>query len=149
MKLCSMYELLDTPHNLKCKQIYCSKYLQMEALGGVGFTHYIISNHYFLTAVVQIRYVKNPVSLSRFFFFFQHQISSFFMHIFSMSVIHLQSVEKIQWKLYEELISQSMHYQPLFTRCSCRNMAKLKTLSVCQKIFFQHQTSSCISSICL
>ena len=47
--------------------------------------------------------------------------------------------------------SQSMHYQPLhvFTMSSCRDMAKLKTLSVCQKIFFQHQTSSCISSICL
>ena len=28
------------------------------------------------------------------------------MHIFNMSVTYLQSVEKIQWKLYEELISQ-------------------------------------------
>ena len=33
------------------------------------------------------------------------------MHIFIMSVIHLQSAEKIQWKLLEELISQSLHYQ--------------------------------------
>ena len=33
------------------------------------------------------------------------------MHIFSMSVTYLQSVEKIQWKLQEELISQSMYYQ--------------------------------------
>ena len=33
------------------------------------------------------------------------------MHIFNMSVTYLQSVEKIQWKLYEELISQSMYYQ--------------------------------------
>ena len=32
------------------------------------------------------------------------------MHIFNMSVIYLQSVEKIQWKLLE-LISQSMYYQ--------------------------------------
>ena len=45
-----------------------------------------------------------------------------------MSVTYLQSIEKIQWMLQEELISQSKHYQPLFTRCSCRKMAELKTL---------------------
>ena len=33
------------------------------------------------------------------------------MHIFNMSVTYLQSVEKIQWKLQEKLISQSMYYQ--------------------------------------
>ena len=31
------------------------------------------------------------------------------MHIFNIFVTYLQSVEKIQWKLYEELISQSIH----------------------------------------
>ena len=31
-----------------------------------------------------------------------------------MSVTYLQSAEKIQWKLLEELISQSMPYQLLF-----------------------------------
>ena len=50
------------------------------------------------------------------------------MHIFNMAGTYLQSVETIQWKLLEEMISQSMHYQPLFTRCSCRKMASLKTL---------------------
>ena len=45
--------------------------------------------------------------------------SNFFMHIFHMSVTYLHSFEKIQWKLKEELISQSMHYWSLFTRCSC------------------------------
>ena len=45
------------------------------------------------------------------------------MHIFNMSVTYLQSVKKIQWKLLEELISQSMHYPPLFTRSSCQKMA--------------------------
>ena len=50
------------------------------------------------------------------------------MHIFNMSVTYLHSIEKIQWKLWEELISQSMHYQLLFTMCSCQKMAKLKTL---------------------
>ena len=33
------------------------------------------------------------------------------MHIFIMYVTYLQSAEKIQWKLYEELISQSMSYR--------------------------------------
>ena len=51
------------------------------------------------------------------------------MHIFNMSITYLQSAEKIQWKLYEELQNmQSMHYQPLFTTCNRRKMAKLKAL---------------------
>ena len=50
------------------------------------------------------------------------------MHIFNLPVTYLQSVVTIQWKLYEELISQSIHYQPLFTRCSHPKMAKLKAL---------------------
>ena len=54
------------------------------------------------------------------------------MHIFSMSVTYLQSAEKIQWKLLEELISQSMHYHPLFTMCSCQKMAEVKNLSSCR-----------------
>ena len=33
------------------------------------------------------------------------------MHIFNMSVPYLQSAGKIQWKLWEEMISQSVHYQ--------------------------------------
>ena len=50
------------------------------------------------------------------------------MHIFIMSVTNLQSAKKIQWKLLEELILQSMYYQPLFNGCSHLKMAKLKTL---------------------
>ena len=46
------------------------------------------------------------------------------MHIFNISITYLPSVEKIQWKLYEEL----MHHQPLFTMCNRRKMAKLKAL---------------------
>ena len=45
------------------------------------------------------------------------------MHIFNIYVTYLQSVEKIQWKLYEELISQCMHYQPLFTGFNHPKMA--------------------------
>ena len=50
------------------------------------------------------------------------------MHIFIMSVIYLQSAEKIKWKLFEEMISQSMPYQSLFIWFSNPKMAKLKTL---------------------
>ena len=50
------------------------------------------------------------------------------MHIFNISVTYLQNAEKIQWKLLEELISQSVHYQPYFTRCSRLKTAKLKNL---------------------
>ena len=67
----------------------------MEALEGVGFTHYAVSNHYFLGAVVQVGYVKSPVSLSKNIF----STSNFFMHIFNMFVTYLQSAEKMQWKL--------------------------------------------------
>ena len=35
--------------------------------------------------------------------------SNFFMHIFNISVTYLQSAEKFQWKLLEELISQSIY----------------------------------------
>ena len=50
------------------------------------------------------------------------------MHIFIMSVTYLQSAEKTLWKLLEQLISQSMPYQPLFTWCSHLKMAELKTV---------------------
>ena len=64
----------------------------MEALGGVGFTHYAVSNHNFLAAVVQVGYIKNPVSLSKNIF----SASNFFMHIYNISVTYLRSAEKIQ-----------------------------------------------------
>ena len=57
----------------------------MEALGGVGFTHYAVSNHYFLGEVGQVGYVKNPVCLSKNIF----SASNFFMHICNMSVTYL------------------------------------------------------------
>ena len=61
----------------------------MEALGGVGFTHDAVSNHYFLEAV------KNPVSLPKNIVL----ASIFFIYIFNMSVTYPQSAEKIQRKL--------------------------------------------------
>ena len=50
--------------------------------------------------------LKNPASLSKNSF----SASNFFMHILSISVTYFQSVEKIQWKLEEEWISQNMQY---------------------------------------
>ena len=58
------------------------------------------------------------------------------MHIFNMFVAYLQWVKKIQEKDWKDLISKSMHYHLLFTRCSCQKMARLKTLYVCQKNIF-------------
>ena len=100
MKLGSKNNLRDTPaiYNAnrftEVKSAKCWKD-PMEALGGVGFTHYAVLNHYFLGAVVQVGYVKNPVSLSKNIF----SASNFFMHIFYMFVTHLQSVKKFQRKL--------------------------------------------------
>ena len=36
------------------------------------------------------------------------------MHMFTRSLMCKQNTEEIQFKLWEELITQSMHYQPLF-----------------------------------
>ena len=60
-----------------------------------------------------------------------------------------ESVEKVQWKLLEELVSHTMQYQTIIFSEHLSKLAMLKTLSVCQQIIFQHQTSSCTSSICL
>ena len=43
------------------------------------------------------------------------------MHVFIMSVTYLQSAEKIQWKLQEELISQSMPYTIIYLTQSSEN----------------------------
>ena len=66
----------------------------MKSLRGIGFTNYTI-NHYLLGAAVEKWLVKNPVSLSKYIV----SASNFFMHFFNMSVIYLQTVQKIQWKL--------------------------------------------------
>ena len=58
------------------------------------------------------------------------------MHIFTRSVTCMQNIEGIQRKLWEELITQSMHYQPLFTGCGLQKMSKFKTLSFYQKNIF-------------
>ena len=83
----------------------------MKALRGVDFTKYALSIIIYKGQLSENGYVKNPVSLSKSIC----SASNFFMHIFNMSVTYMQSVEKIHWKLKEEFISQSMHYQPLFT----------------------------------
>ena len=80
MKLGSKYDLLDTPHMLKYKQIVW-KY----ALSTIIYEMQLSGNGQ----------VKNPVSLSKNIF----STSNFFMHIFNISVTYLQSVDKIQWKL--------------------------------------------------
>ena len=96
-------------------------YLQVvEKIQGVDFTKYALSTIIYYVQLSKTGLVKNPVSLSKKIFF---SASTFFMHIFNMSVTYLQTVEKIQWKLLEELISQSIHCQPLFIKYSRRKMA--------------------------
>ena len=51
--------------------------------------------------------LKNPISLSKNI----SSASNFFMHIINMSVTYMRSIKKIQWKLQEELFSQSKYYQ--------------------------------------
>ena len=58
--------------------------------------------------------------------------SNFFMHMFTRSLVCMQNTEEIQLKLIEELITQIMHYQPVFIKCSFQKMSKFKTLSFCQ-----------------
>ena len=87
---------------------------------------------HFLGEVVQADYVKNPVSLSKIIF----SPLNFFMHILTCLTYIYKVLKRSNGSSKRSLILQSMHYQPLFTRWICRNMAKLKTLSVCQKIFF-------------
>ena len=64
------------------------------------------------------------------------------MHIFNIPETYLQIVEMVQWKFQEELFSQSMYYQPLFTKCNCQKMAKLKALSVWQYIYITFFSAS-------
>ena len=47
------------------------------------------------------------------------------MHISNMSVTYLQDIKKLQWRILEELILQSMHYQPLFDMCSVEKWLKM------------------------
>ena len=52
------------------------------------------------------------------------------MHIFNISVTYLQSVEKM------EFVSQNMHYQPLFARCSSQTNGYVKNpISLVKNIF--------------
>ena len=60
---------------------------------------------------------------------------NFFMHIFNMSVAHLQSIKMIHWRLYEELIPQSIHYQPLLNMRNGKESA-IKTENLSKKFFF-------------
>ena len=46
--------------------------------------------------------------------------SHFFMHIFNMPVTFMQNIKEIQCKFLEELITQSMHYQPLYNHLIVR-----------------------------
>ena len=63
----------------------------MKALGRIDFTKYALSTIIYLMQSSQNGQVKNPVSLTK-----KISASSFFIHIFQISVMYLHSVENIQ-----------------------------------------------------
>ena len=58
------------------------------------------------------------------------------MHIYNMSVIYLQSIKRIHWKLKEELISQSMHCQYYGKHLAVKKIGKVKNAVNLSKIIF-------------
>ena len=81
----------------------------MEALEGVGFTHYAVSNHYFLGAVVQVGYVKNPVSLSK-------NNLIFFMFIRFPTILLVRTTDSYlhefcAWGIYIAIFSNMVQHQ--------------------------------------
>ena len=78
----------------------------MEALGGIGFTHYTVLNHYFLGAVVQVGYVKNPVSLSKNIFFSIKLLHAYGKFFFSSNTLAVRT-SKIILKLLLKTFSFS------------------------------------------
>ena len=52
------------------------------------------------------------------------------MHIFTMSVIYVQSFKKTQWKLLEKLITQSLHYQSYYNHLISKELQIGRTLVI-------------------
>ena len=80
--------------------------------------------------------------------------SNFFMQMFNVSVLCMQSIKLFHQNLWYQLISPCMHYvstnQTPIKKQSVRNwLFKLKHLSICHILFFSHQISSCKCSMCL
>ena len=113
----------------------------MEALRGDDFTKYALSITIYYGQLSENGYVKNPVSLSKkYFFSIKHHAHH--QYVWNISAKCWKNPMKaLRWVDFTK--------DALSTMCSCRKMAKLKAVSVCQNIFFQHQTSTCTSSICL
>ena len=93
--------------------------------------------------VLKNGYVQNAVILSKNIF----MASNFFMQMFIVSTLCMQSIRWLQYKL----ISPCMHYLSTNKTLikSSLKMPKFKTLSFCQKVFLWHQTSLCKCPMCL
>ena len=72
-----------------------------------------------------------------------------FMHMLNISIIYMQSIRKLQLKIWYNFTSLCMHYLSKSKTSKQEKMAKFANLSFCHKIFFWHQTSSCKCSMCL
>ena len=82
-------------------------------------------------------------------YFFFHDTSS--CTLLNISVLYLQSIRKLQSKLWYKLIPPCMYYLSTSNTCKQEIMAIIKftKLSFCQKKIFWHQTSACKCSMCL
>ena len=81
----------------------------------------------------------------RYFFFAWH----LFMHMLNISVLYMQSIRKLQWKLWYKLTSPCMHYLSKSKTRKQEKMAKFTKLSFSQKLIFWHKTFSCKCPMCL
>ena len=63
----------------------------LKALGGVDFTKYALSHISQYVQWSKIGYVKNAVNMSKIFF----SANNFFMHIYNLSVLYLQSIKML------------------------------------------------------
>ena len=68
----------------------------------------------------------------------------FFMHMLNISILLMQSIRNLQYKLWYKLISMYMHKQNPYLKANRKKMAYFKKLLFCKKnICFWHRTSLC------
>ena len=78
--------------------------------------------------------------------------SNFFKQMFNVSTLCMQNIRWLQQKLWYKLSSPCMHYLSTHKpslRSKVSKKARFKMLSICQKVFLWHQTSSWKCSMCL
>ena len=133
MKFGSEYDLLDTPVIWNTKRftevtIY-KVFKRSSGSSRKNWFHKVCSiNHHLLRAVVRKWLSCKPCQFVQKYFFSIKFLHAYFPYVYNISTQC--------WKdpLKAELISQSMHYQSLFTRCSWKEKGVVKK-SLSKNIF--------------